>query len=45
MDDPQLTPYKNQLVQVILEPLKLRSLDRDKLMLREMEPAVGKVFI
>ena len=45
MDDLQLTPYKKQSVQVISESSKLKSLDRGKLMLREMEPAASKIFI
>ena len=45
MEDLQLTPYKKQLVQVISESSKLKSLNRSKMMLREMEPAASKVFI
>ena len=36
---------KKHLVQVISESSKLKRLDRGKLMLRGMEPAVSKVFI
>ena len=45
MDDLQLNPYKKQSVQVISESSKLESLDRGKLMLREMKPATTKIFI
>ena len=45
MDDLQLTPYKKQSLQVISKSSKMKSVDRGKLMLREMEPAASKIFI
>ena len=45
MDDLQLTSHKKQSVQVISESSKLKSLNRGKMMLREMQPAASKMFI
>ena len=45
MDDLQLTTHIKQSVQVIPESSKLKSLDRSKLMVREIEPAASKIFI
>ena len=45
MDDLQVTPYKNQSVQVISESSKLKSLGRGNLMLREMVQAASKIIV
>ena len=45
MDDLQVTPYKKQSVKVISEFSKLKTLDRGKLIFREMERAASKNFI
>ena len=44
-DKVKLTLYKKQPLQVISESWKFKSRERDKLMLREMDPTVSKNFI